>query len=410
MIPLPSWPLLILWTAFALQAWLSAGQARRYLRLFRNTHHDHDRFTPHATVIVPFKGVDADLVSGVRGLCEQDYPDFELLLVVESSDDPAFAVLSQEVQRYPHRKIRILIAGEAPRTEGQKVHNQLFALNEIYDKSEDREVWVFADSDAIPGSDWLGKLISPLKQAKKTGVTTGYRWLIPEAPATFSSHMASLMNSSVASLMGRDELNHAWGGSMAIRAGIARKGDLRGRLVGALCDDYQFTRLSRDLGLRVYFVAGCLTASPVDFQWGSMSNFIYRQYLLTRVYSPLLFSAALAVTSLYVAGFFSIVAYLVFCATQGWSGTPWPWAVGALAFAAAGDQLRASYRRSAIEIAFGESGLARLKTTLRLERYATPLWMTLHWLFVIRSAFGKHMRWRGILYRLDGPQKCERLS
>lgn len=403
----PLW-LLLLWTAWVLQAWLSAGQARRYLRLFRGKHHDHDLYQPRATVIVPFKGIDHDLPTAMRSLCQQDYPDYELLLVVDSAEDPAYPILRRELARYPQRQAQLLIAGAASRHEGQKVHNQLFALERIYDRSADGEVWVFADSDAIPGPQWLAKLVSPLAQVKKTGLTTGYRWLIPQPPRTIWSHLASLMNGSVAGLMGRDQFNHAWGGSMAIRAEIARRGDLRGRLAGALCDDYQFTRLARDLGLRVYFVPGCLVASPVRFDGRGLVNFVHRQYLLTRVYAPFLFAAALTFTSLYVAGAVSTLVYLVISLLSGRAGLLWP--VGVLALAGAGDQLRAYYRRQAIDQAFGYVGLARLRATLTLDRWATPLWMTAHWLLILRSAFGRTMRWRGILYRLDGPQKCRRLE
>jgi len=38
------------------------------------------------------------------------------------------------------------------------------------------------------------------------------------------------------------------------------------------------------------------------------------------------------------------------------------------------------------------------------------VWMLVHWAMIVRAAFGNRMRWRGILYRLDGPQKCERLE
>ncbi len=42
-----------------------------------------------------------------------------------------------------------------------------------------------------------------------------------------------------------------------------------------------------------------------------------------------------------------------------------------------------------------------------LDRWATPLWMGLHWLFIVRSAFGRVMVWRGIRYRVDAPQRVE---
>jgi ceramide glucosyltransferase len=368
------------------------------------------------TVIVPFRGADADLESGVRGLCSQTYPNYKLLLVVDSQTDPAFPVLTRvaaEAALPGAGRAEVLVAGPAGKHEGQKVHNQLFALRGIYEAAPDDEVWVFADSDAVPGPQWLRSLMLPLRQVKSTGLTTGYRWIFPERPGLREglwSHAASLMNSSVAVLLGKDEMNHAWGGSMAIRAGTARAGDLRGLLEGALCDDYQFSRSCRSLGKRIYFVPQCLVATPVDFTWKSLVNFVHRQYFLTRIYAPSLFLLGLLFTSLYVAGFWSLVGYLLWCAIQGFRGMTWVWPVSFLAAAFLANQVRSWFRRRIVRRVFGEEGLAKLRTTLTLDRWATPLWMTLHWLLVVYSAFGHTMNWRGIRYRLTGPQKCERLD
>jgi hypothetical protein len=185
---------------------------------------------------------------------------------------------------------------------------------------------------------------------------------------------------------------------------------LRGKLQGALCDDYQFTRLCSELGLRVYFVPRCLVATPVHYTLGQLVNFGHRQYLLTRVYAPGVVVAALLILTLYVAGFFSALLALAWWAIREPGAHRWAWPAAALALALLGDQCRAGFRRRVVARAFGEEGLSRLRATLRYDRFATPLWMTLHWLIVVRSAFGRRMRWRGILYRLDGPQQCERLD
>lgn len=412
--------LLALWAAWVVQAALSAWQTYRFSRRFRREPRDfYTGFRPHAVVIVPFKGLDVDLAQGVASLCEQDYPGYELLLIVDSKDDPAYPVLLEQLKRYPQRDARVLIAGPAGPNEGQKVHNQLYAIDYLTSRKDRREdtpeAWVFADSDAVPGPQWLGEMVGPLVRADKVGVTTGYRWLVPAAraggrPASVWSHLASVMNSSVACQHRFDALNYAWGGSMALLAQTARQGDLRGRLVGALCDDYQFSRMSRDLGLRIYFVPPCLVASPVDFDFKSLVNFAHRQYLLTRVYAPGLFAAAVALTSLYVAGLLSAWGAILVALLGGAEAGAWvtPACFGAAVFAA--NQARASCRRLVIKAAFGPQMVAQLRTTLLWDRWATPLWMTLHWLLIVRSAFGRTMRWRGITYRLYAPQRVERLD
>ncbi len=418
-----SWPAVLmstLWAVWMTQAVLSALQVRKFARLPCRKRRDRfASFRPPVSVIVPFKGVDRRLAAHVRALCEQDYPDYELLMVVDSDTDPAHRVLTEQLARYPKRKAQVLVAGRAGVNEGQKVHNQLFAIDHITARPSERcarsSVWVFADSDAVPGRRWLADLVGPLCKTHITGVTTGYRWLVPTrcrggTKPTLWSHLASIINSSVACSYGHDAFNHAWGGSMALTAETAKQGDLRRRLVGALCDDYQFSRTSRALGRRVYFVPWCLVATPVDFDLRGLINFAHRQYLLTRVYAPKLFLAALALTSLYVVGWASAWGGLSMALWRDPGGRAWWWPAGVMGVVFLANQARASFRRRAIERALGRRDLVRLRWTLWLDRWATPVWMTLHWLLILRSAMGRTMRWRGISYRLFAPQRVENIG
>jgi len=403
--------LAVVWTLWVLQAFLSAWRVRKFLGFISRPVRDtFDRYRPPVAVIVPFKGIDTDLVGGVRGLCEQEYGEYRLLLIVDSKDDPAYPILVRELAHYPHRKAEVLIAGPAGPDEGQKVHNQLFAIDRLNADAVPGEAWVFADSDAVPHKDWLVRLVGPLCQPDHTGLTTGYRWLIPKEPATIWSHLSSVMNSSAACMLGRDHLNHAWGGSMAIRADIAAKADLRGHLVGALCDDYQFTRAVTKLGLRVYFVPQCLVTSPVDFSLASLVNFAQRQYLLTRVYAPLLFLGSLLVHTLYVTGFVSALGAAIWALADCQHRMPVLIAAGAaLLLNEIFNHLRSTQRSLVVRQAFGEEVAQKLRPTLRFDRWLTCMWMTLHLLLVIRGLLGSTMNWRGIRYRLYAPQRVTRL-
>lgn len=406
----------ILWLAWVAQAWLSALQVRKFARRFeRPRRAAFDRYRPRVAVIVPFKGLEPGLERHIEALFNQDYPDYQLVLVVESEQDPAYPLIGRVASRCPQRRARVLMAGIAPAGTGQKVHNQITAIEHLQREAGGEEVWVFADSDAVPGPNWLGDLVGPLGQASKTAVTTGYRWLIPEAregesrPSVWSC-LASVMNSSVACWCGRDEFNHAWGGSMAVRVATAQEGGLLDLLRGSLTDDYAMTRMARRLGRRVYFVPRCLVASPAAMGLAELVNFAHRQYLITRVCAPGLYAAALGFHALFVSAFVSAWVVLGVELARGAGGWRWIIPAGAIALTAAGHQVRAGFRRRAVRNAFGERGLDRLACALRLDRWATPLWMTLHGLLIVRAGFGRTMCWRGIRYRLDGPQKVQRLA
>lgn len=405
--------LLLIGIAWLVQAWLSVVLARKFARrLERKPRRGLDWYRPRAHVVVPFKDIDNDLPGCVRSLCRQDYPSYELLLVVESQSDAAYEVLRRELARYPDCEAQVLVAGEAPACQGQKVHNQIVAIDQINPRSADEDAWVFADSDAVPDDQWLTCMISPLAQDNLTAVTTGYRWLVPDCGGTRAvwPSLLSVFNASSACLLSSRRFVYAWGGSMAMRTSTARRGDLRGRLTGALTDDYCVSRMCEDLQRRVYFVGTCLVATPVSMTLSESVNFLYRQYLLTRVYEPRLFMAALGVTTLFVVGWISILAGLVMGAIGAAPREMFWWALGVSTGVFVAHQFRAGFRSRALHGIFDPPLLHRLRWPLFIDRWLTPIWMGLHWAVILRSAFGRTMEWRGIRYRLNGPHRVLRLS
>ncbi len=57
---------------------------------------------------------------------------------------------------------------------------------------------------------------------------------------------------------------------------------------------------------------------------------------------------------------------------------------------------------------FDQTTADRLGLAMLLDAWATPLWMGLHLLFILRAGIGRTMTWRGIRYRLLGPQRIVR--
>ncbi|MEO0587963.1 MAG: glycosyltransferase family 2 protein, partial [Planctomycetota bacterium] len=251
-------PILFWWVLLAFGA---AMQARKFANLFeREPRRAFAEFRPPAAIIVPCKGADPQLADNLAAILRQSYPaPYRLVLVAQSSDDPAVPIIESAIAAANNDPAAapadLLISGDAPPNQGQKVHNQLVALRHLgldqltnqHPQAEAEQsagsgsstaspsltpdtALVFADSDAVPGPDWLANLVGPLKQRDKTAVTTGYRWLVPPPPDTPDPHpnvtaIASVMNSSVLSFAGTGKFNFAWGGSMAMLAITAVEGD-----------------------------------------------------------------------------------------------------------------------------------------------------------------------------------------
>jgi Glycosyltransferase like family 2 len=456
------WTLIGLCIAWGAQAVLAVIAQRKLAERARNPQTQRfAAYRPPAALIVPFKGVEPALQGNLQGLLTQHYPDYRVLMVVEDQSDPAYPVLRDAIAQHPQRKADILFAGVAGPNEGQKVHNLIAAVEKLQQENAGEEVWVFADSDAVPGPDWLAELVGPLCQ-ERTAVTTGFRWLIPhpsehptqprkatpshhntappppnaepersegsdippttitgpgdgetsevtpgETPGgpSFWSKIASILNSSTTGLIRRDAFTHAWGGSMAMRVTTANEADLLSRWRGAISDDYQVTRMCRDLDKRVYFVPECLVASPVDYDFKGLCNFAYRQYVITRIHAPLVFTAAVFINALYFLGLASAITILARHPSRDHVN----FAIGVLVLVFIANQARATYRRSVVRSTLGRDTAHQLKSTFTLERWTTPLWLGINLLLLLAATFGKTISWRNIRYRINAPQDIQRL-
>lgn len=413
---------LVLW---CIQGLVAAQQARRFgKRLRRGTRPIYAEFRPEAWVVVPFKGIDTEGVANLHALFHQDYPNYRLLLVVESEDDPAFGLLHAERVKFPRIASEVIVAGPAPPHRGQKVHNQLAALRHALASvnqdgphrapanCEDDRAWVFADSDAAANPAWLGNLVGPLSLRKRTAVTTGYRWLVPargpEGRFLWGGRIASVINGQVATFASLKRAAFAWGGSMALLEGTAEAGGLLQRWERAVSDDFQVTAVARELDRRILFLPECLVESPIDMPLTRLWEFSRRQYLITRVHAPLFFSLV-----------FCSVAFYCFATLVAWTSVAaFAWhqdfrvllmAAAAIGLMFALNQVRAARRRRVVKNLFGAQTLQRLGPALALDRWATTPLMFLNLGLLLRGCVGRTIRWRGHGYRLRGPLDIERL-
>ncbi len=373
------------WSCF--NAWNFLHRAKRLQRRFDRRNRKAGFFTPPAAVIIPVKGAGDHFQEHVLALGRQDYPGYRLIFVVQSEEDPAYAAL-RAIKDRVGREVEVLVAGLAGHG-GQKVHNQLCGLQSLRPSDE---VAVFADADAVPHDQWLRQLVAPLRR-EFVGASTGYRWLVPaDENASWASCFASVLNASVATLLGPPRRNHAWGGSMALTRRMLDQSRLVEHWQGALSDDYQLTHAIGQTDKIIQFAPRCLVVSPARFTWRSLLEFARRQYLITRIHEPWIWLAGLLITALYTAGWVSVITAGVM-QTPGWH---WGWAIWASVFAL--DHWRAQLRRRAVHDLLGPQTVAKLHRVWLLEHWATPLWMLLHLAIILSSTAGRRITWAGITY------------
>ena len=246
----------------------------------RTTKRPKDKYVPKASLLVPCKGLDPDFRNNIEVLFHQDYPDYEVVFITATKDDPAYPVLDEIIKNNLHVSARLYTAGIV-QGRSQKINNQLKGLKEV---KEDSGILVFIDSDARPGPEFLKNLIAPLKDPA-VGVATGFRWYLP-VKGGFSSLLRSTWNGGGLAFVTDRSSNYAWGGAMAIRKKTFEEIGMADYWKNTLSDDLTLTTMVRDAGLKIEFVPQCLVVSHEDCNFSEMLEWTNRQTIISKVYHP----------------------------------------------------------------------------------------------------------------------------
>ncbi len=303
-------------------AWALWGGVRFYRYVVRMVEGAKDLLTesgafrhqPKVALILPCCGVDDKLEETVQAIAQQNYTDYEVVFTFESTEDAAYAAIGAWTADWDRPRSQRVVAGLAD-GRAQKIHNLLAAVNRV---SDDREVLVFLDSDAVPDKDWIGHLVAPL-QDETVAAATGYRWYT--ATGGLAAGVRCVWNAATVTLLDDEALNFCWGGATAIRKETFESLDVARYWDRALSDDYQLTRAIRDAGMRIRFVPQALVPSSDHTTLSAFWSFARRQIVITRVCAPAIWRAGLFLTCNFMLGG-TATAVLFFVAAMGWFGNP----------------------------------------------------------------------------------------
>lgn len=376
------------------QSLLLVLQTWEHRRFARNRLCQLYRYWPkgRAMVYAPCKGVDIDLEDNIRRLLDQDYGDYEVTFVLESTEDPAYWRIRRLMAEHSRVRTHVVIAGLAEDC-GQKVHNLRVACRDI---PPEIQYVAFIDSDARPRRQWLRALLSHLS-TPRAGVATGYRWFVPTEPR-FGQHAIYSINCNVAVLLRSRSPNLVWGGSWAMRREIFDQLGVRDALDAMLTEDLVVADLVQQHGLRVEYEPACMAASPIEGGFRKLFSFLRRQYVLGRYYVPGWWRLGFLTT------LFANVALLTGIGMLAWGlvlASPWAWVpAGALAALYALHVVRGLVRQSLIDVYCPEQRKA-LSSARHFDIWAGPLVSAVSLAGMIASLAGSQVTWRGITYRLS---------
>jgi len=355
-------------------------------------------YQPRTALIVPCKGLELEFEKNIASFFNQDYDDYLLWFVVADKADPAYDELcrlrNHLSQSSKARDVQIFVAGQSQFCS-QKIHNLLYCYERIGD---DVKVMAFADSDVRLRSDWLSQIVHFLHD-HKLGVTSGHRWFVPKTN-NLASLVLSAINAKVVQLLGPDRFNQAWGGSMAIRVEVFRQVGLDKIWPKAFSDDLSLSCAVKKASLKIAYVPSCLAASYQSATWGELFKFARRQFLITRISAPRIWWFGLCGSLYSVLTLWGTAAVAVYAAATGEENLALFAALPILFFVS---QMGQAILRQRMVRKLLKRDRHKMKFAMAADIMACWVWSLLLLFFIISSAFGKTVCWRGIRYKLLGP-------
>jgi len=199
------------------------------------------------SILKPVCGDEALLQQAISSFCEQDYPEFQLIIGARDADDPALEVARRVQARFPALDITIL-ADPTWHGLNRKIGNLMNML-----PAARHDVLVVADSDMHVRPDYLTQVVAALEPPEIGLVTTmgsGEAAVGGWAARLGAMHMSHIFlpGALLAVALGRQD---CLGGTMALRRDtLARIGGLDA-LVGHVADDNVLGSLVQRLGLGI---------------------------------------------------------------------------------------------------------------------------------------------------------------
>jgi len=254
---------------------------------------DPEERYPRAAVIMPLTGNTPGMKDGLRSILNQQYPNFEVVLVTQDFKDPAMALVREVMS--DRKNARHVISGPARRSS-QKNHNLLAGLK-VLDAAV--EILVFCDSGHEAPHHWLNALIRPIVNGNAV-MTTCFRRVMPGdwRLGTLAMLITVLTIHLMQSLR---FMAQPWGGATAISRRVFHALNVDRVWGENVVDDVSLGARLLKKGHRVYSVPGiCLNTDVTGQTIRNLMAWLTRQLLYQKYCYPGAWLAGLPVTCLLI--------------------------------------------------------------------------------------------------------------
>jgi len=339
------------------------------------------------------------LADTIEALLDQDYPNYDIRVVVDCREDPAWEIVEQAIQQRDSDNVHMLPLTERRGTCSLKIAS---VLQGFYSLDESHEVVAMLDSDTVPHRSWLRELVSPLAD-EQVGAASGNRCYMPDE-TSWGSLVRYAWNA--AAIVQMYWYGIPWGGSMTVNTKVFRESDLPDRLAHAFGEDSTICRAAVRQRLKVAFVPSAMMVNRETCDIGGFFHFLVRQLLTVRLHNPWWWAVVGhgVLTSAAQVLAFGVLVWSLFVGswvTAAWAGAGLALYLAAMVLMLAPmEVLVQRIVRARGEATNWISPTAALRLML-----AIPLTQAVHAVALVWTMFARTHRWRGIVYRFGSGQK-----
>lgn len=373
------------------------GLLRHLRRELARTGNEAVTELPKAAIILSLRGPDPRLRETLKALTEQDYPDFQVHVVVDSEQDPALQDVVAVHDECDADRIRISLLKNPARTCSLKCSSLIQAVRDL---DPDVRIVAFIDGDAVPHRTWLRELAVPLV-AGEADVVGGNRWYLP-ASAGAGTMTRYFWNAAY--MTGMWAQGAPWAGTMAFyRDTIDRIGLLQA-WSKAMSVDATLHRCMKRHGLKYKLIGSLIMTNREDISLSKFHRWVTRQMAVIR------YSASATVRTAEIQVGILLLLHLVLPIAAAFA-----FSIGAVGIAMAslltlaGYWLVCSLRMILIERAMRAMFRKRGEDPAWVSPSNVLLWypsvILVHYVIgtgVLKALHLKQVDWRGISYRLSG--------
>ncbi|BAY48506.1 glycosyl transferase family protein [Scytonema sp. HK-05] len=367
-----------------------------YLRLSQKNSLPDDQL-PKTAVILCLRGADPFLTNCLRSLLNQNYPCYDLKLIVDSQEDPAWKIATDTIHEQRATNVQISPLRIARQNCSLKCSSLLQAVSELDDSYK---VVALVDADTVVHRNWLRELVSPLAHPK-VGATTGNRWYLPTG-----RYWGSLVRyvGNVSTVVQMYLFRIPWGGTLAVKTELLRQTGLLDKWGQAFNEDTMIRKVLQKHGMQVKFVPSLIMLNREECELPSLKYSLMRQLLCSRLYHPLWLAVISDAISSILQPTLVILLFLAALLTGEWN-------VAALLFGCFSIYtLGLLFMMLALEQGVqqiirkhGEPMTKLSAGTVVKMLIAIPLTQWVYGIAMVLSLGMRRVNWRGVSYRIKGP-------